>query len=378
MIKTWSFVEEYKDFRKKILNSIDKTLKSGELFFGKQLEQFEKNFLKYNKFKYGIAVGSGTDALLIALKTLGIGDNKNDEVITVSNTAIPTVSAIKSAGAKAVFVDIGNDYLIDVNKIKKYINKNTKAIIPVHLYGQSCDIEKICKIAKKNNLKVIEDCAQAQGAKFNNKYVGSFGDIGCFSFYPTKILGAYGDGGFISTNSIKLFQKARRIRFYGIEQLINKNKFFKKYYANEHGVNSRLDEVQAAILNIKLKHVKSYINKRKKLAKLYSQELSNTSLKLPIEKRNCQHVFHLYTVYHPKRDLIIKKLKQKNIQIKIYYPFPIHKMTAYNSMSKKKNLHLPITEKMSKGIFSLPLYPTLKHREVYKFTKILKYIVKSV
>ena len=251
MIKTWSFVEEYKDFRKKILNSIDKTLKSGELFFGKQLEQFEKNFLKYNKFKYGIAVGSGTDALLIALKTLGIGDNKGDEVITVSNTAIPTVSAIKSAGAKAVFVDIGNDYLIDVNKIQKYINKNTKAIIPVHLYGQSCDIEKICKIAKKNNLKVIEDCAQAQGAKFNNKYVGSFGDIGCFSFYPTKILGAYGDGGFISTNSIKLFQKARRIRFYGIEQLINKNKFFKKYYANEHGVNSRLDEVQAAILNIK-------------------------------------------------------------------------------------------------------------------------------
>ena len=150
MIKTWSFVEEYKDFRKKILNSIDKTLKSGELFFGKQLEQFEKNFLKYNKFKYGIAVGSGTDALLIALKTLGVGDNKNDEVITVSNTAIPTVSAIKSAGAKAVFVDIGNDYLIDVNKIQKYINKNTKAIIPVHLYGQSCDIEKICKIAKKN------------------------------------------------------------------------------------------------------------------------------------------------------------------------------------------------------------------------------------
>ena len=239
-------------------------------------------------------------------------------------------------------------------------------------------MKSICNIAKKNNLKIVEDCAQAQGAKFNNLCVGSFGDFGCFSFYPTKILGAYGDGGFISTNSLQLFQRARRMRFYGIEQFDKKNKFYKKYYANEHGVNSRLDEIQATILNIKLKHVKSYINKRKKLAKLYSQELSNTLLKLPIEKRNCQHVFHLYTVYHPKRDLIIKKLKKKNIQIKIYYPFPIHKMTAYNSTSKKKNLYLPITEKMSKGIFSLPLYPKLKYSDAYKFTKILKEILKDI
>ena len=378
MIKTWSYVEEYRSFRKKILISIDKTLKSGELFFGRQLKQFEKNFLKQNKFKYGIAVGSGTDALIIALKTLGIGNNNRDEVITVANTAIPTVSAIRSAGAKAVFVDIGNDFLMNADKIQKYINKNTKAIIPVHLYGQACDMKKICKIAKKNNLKVIEDCAQAQGAKFNNKYVGSFGDLGCFSFYPTKILGTYGDGGFISTSSIKLFRKARRIRFYGIEQLVKKNKFIKKYYANEHGINSKLDEIQAAILNVKLAHVKNFISKRKKLAKLYSQQLSNTSLKLPIEKMNLQHVFHLYTVYHPKRDLIIKKLRKKNVQVKIYYPFPIHKMKAYSNMTKKKNLHLPITEKMSKGIFSLPLYPKLKYSEVFRLTKILKNIVKTI
>ena len=209
MIKTWSYIEEYKDSRKKILKSIDHTLKSGKLFFGKQLEQFEKNFLKQYKFRFGFAVGSGTDALIISLKTLGIGNNNNDEVITVSNTAIPTIAAIRSAGAKAVFVDIGHDYLMNADKIEKYINKNTKAIIPVHLYGQACDMEKICKIAKKNNLKIIEDCAQAQGAKFNNKHVGSFGDFGCFSFYPTKILGAYGDGGFISTNSSKLFSKTK-------------------------------------------------------------------------------------------------------------------------------------------------------------------------
>ncbi len=378
MIKAWSYTEEYKRYRKKILKSIDKTLKSGDLFFGKQLKKFEKNFLKYNKLKFGVAVGSGTEALLIALKTLGIGNNNNDEVITVSNTAIPTISAIKSAGAKAIFVDIGNDFLMDANKIEKHINKNTKAIIPVHLYGQSCDMERICKIAKKNNLKVIEDCAQAQGAKFNNKHVGSFGDVACFSFYPTKILGAYGDGGFVSTNSLKLYQRARRLRFYGIEQIVKKNKFIKKYYANEHGINSRLDEIQASILNLKLSNVKNYIIKRKKLAKIYSKELSNTSLKVPIENKNCNHVFHLYTLYHPKRNLIIKKLRKKNIQIKIYYPFPIHKMKAYSYMTKDKNSHLPITVKMSKGIFSLPIYPEFKHREAYKLTKILKNIVKAI
>ena len=378
MIKTWTYVEEYRDSRKKILNSIDKTLKSGELFFGKQLEEFEKNFLKLNKFKYGIAVGSGTDALIIALKALGIGNNFNDEVITVSNTAIPTVSAIKNAGAKVVFVDIGNDYLMNANKIEQHITKNTKAIMPVHLYGQACDMKKICQISKKNNLKIIEDCAQAQGAKFNNKYVGSFGDLGCFSFYLTKILGGYGDGGFISTNSLKLFQKVRRIRFYGIELFDKKNKFNKKYYANENGVNSRLDEVHATILNIKLSQVKNYIDKRKKLAKLYSKELNNTSLKLPFEKQNCQHVFHLYTVYHPKRNLIIKKLKKKNIQIKIYYPYPIHKMKAYNNLNQKRKLHLPITEKISKGIFSLPLYPKLKYGEVCKIAKVLKTVLKTI
>ena len=156
MIKTWSYIEEYQDYRKKILNSIDKTLLSGNLFFGKQLKKFEEKFLRLNKFKYGVAVGSGTDALIIALKALNIGNNCDDEVITVSNTAIPTASAIKSAGAKVVFVDIGNDYLINAGKIKKYITKNTKAIVPVHLYGQACDMKKICEIAKKNNLKVIE------------------------------------------------------------------------------------------------------------------------------------------------------------------------------------------------------------------------------
>jgi dTDP-3-amino-2,3,6-trideoxy-4-keto-D-glucose/dTDP-3-amino-3,4,6-trideoxy-alpha-D-glucose/dTDP-2,6-dideoxy-D-kanosamine transaminase len=375
MIKSWSYLKEYKKIKKKILSSVDKTLKSGVLFFGKELMTFEKNFLRFNKLKYGVAVGSGTDALIIALKSVNIGNKNTDEVITVSNTAIPTVSAIKSAGAKAVFADVGNDYLINPDKIQKLITKNTKAIIPVHLYGQACDMKKICAIAKKNNLKVIEDCAQAQGAKFNNKTVGSFGDLGCFSFYPTKILGGYGDRGFITTNSLKIFNKIKRMRFYGIEQNNKKNKFNKKYYANEHGYNSRLDEVHSSILNIKIKKIKNFINKRKKLAKIYSKELKGTSLVLPRINKNCNHVFHLYTVYHPKRDIIINKLKKKNFLINIYYQFPIHKMKAYKT---KKELYLPITEKMSKGIFSLPLYPELKYNEVLKFTQILKKIITKI
>jgi len=373
MIKAWSYTEEYKSLRKKILQSIDRTLKSGQIFFGKELKKFEKQFVKKNNLKYGVAVGSGTDALYIAL--LGLGIKQNDEIITVSNTAIPTVSAIKTCGAKVEFVDVGSDYLIKTDNIEKCISKNTKAIMPVHLYGQACDMEKICKIAKKYKLKIIEDCAQAQGAKFKNKYVGSFGDVGCFSFYPTKILGAYGDGGFISTNSVSLYKKVKRIRFYGIELSNKKNKFNNKYYANEHGTNSRISEIQSSILNIKLPQVEFWIKQRRKLAKIYSKELKNTSLKLPIENTDCKHVFHLYVVYHSKRDKIVKKLKENNIQININYPFPIHKMKAYKNKILNKFNYLPMTEKMAKGIFSLPLYPKLKEVDVVKISKIVKKIL---
>ena len=376
MIKAWSYTEEYKVLRKKILKSIDETLKSGQIFFGKELQKFEKQFIKENNLKYGVAVGSGTDALYIAL--LGLGIKQDDEIITVSNTAIPTVSAIRNCGAKARFVDIGSDYLINTNNIEKYISKNTKAIIPVHLYGQACDMEKICRIAKKYKLKIIEDCAQAQGAKFKNKYVGSFGDAGCFSFYPTKILGAYGDGGFISTNSINLYKKVKQIRFYGIEQNNKKNKFNNKYYANEHGINSRISEIQLSILNLKLPQVNSCIKQRRKFAKVYSQELKDTSLELPVENINCKHVFHLYVVYHPKRDKIIKKLNDNNIQVNINYPFPIHKMKAYKNNVLNKSNDLPITEKMANGIFSLPLYPKLKKTDVFKVSRVIKKILSKI
>jgi len=376
MMNYWSYLNEYKSLRKNILKSLDKTLMSGQLFFGNQMKKFEKEFIKHNNLKYGIAVGSCTDAIYISLLGLGIG--LGDEVLTVSNTAIPTVSAIRSTGAKVKFVDIDHNYLMDPKKIEKCISKKTKVIIPVHLYGLACEMDSICKLAKKYNLKIIEDCAQAQGAKYKSRKVGSFGDAGCFSFYPTKILGAYGDGGFISTNSYKLLKKVRRIRFYGIEQNDKKNRFNKKYYSNQHGINSRLDEIQSTILNIKLSKVNSWINKRNKLAKIYSRELKKTSLVLPKVPENSKHVFHLYVVYHKKREIIIKNLNKNKIKININYPFPIHKMKAYNRNKNVKYHNLSTTEKMAKGIFSLPLYPSLKEENVLRITKIIKKILKDM
>ena len=372
----WNYKNEYKHLRKSILRSVDRVLKSGNIFFGNELSKFENNFNKLNKSRYGIAVGSGTEALYIALKSFGIG--YGDEVITVSNTAIPTASAITSTGAKIKFVDINEDYLIDPEEIVKKINKKTKAIIPVHLYGQSCDMDKINKIAKKNKLKIIEDCAQAQGATYKKRYVGTLGDAGCFSFYPTKILGAYGDGGFITVKSKKIYEKMRRIRFYGIEGSNKKNKFFGKYYSNEQGINSRIDEMQLSILNIKLLKVNQFIKKRIKIANYYRDQLKNTSLVLPNIRKNNKHVFHLFTVYHNKRDLILKKLRKLGIKINIYYPYPVHKMKGYRFLNKNKKLKLQITEKMSQGIFSLPLYPEITSRDLGKITNSLKSVLKSI
>ena len=257
-----------------------------------------KKILKIYKSRFGAAVGSGTDALLISLKAINI--RNGDEIITAANTAIPTISAIVNCGAKPKLVDVGDDYLMDTSKIEKLINKKTKAIIPVHLYGQSCNMDEINKIAKKYNLKIIEDCAQAQGAKYRNRYVGTIGDFGCFPFYPTKVLGAYGDGGFIITKNIKDYRKIKRLRFYGIETSDKKNTFYNKYYANENGLNSRLDEIQSSILNVKLKYLDKFINRRVQLANLYIKYLKKTDLKLPKTNRANNHVFHLFTVSHPK------------------------------------------------------------------------------
>ena len=374
MINFWSYKDEYKKYRNKFNKFFDQTLKSGQIFFGPNLKDFEYEFLKKYKSKYGVAVGSGTDALLISLMSINI--KNDDEVITASNTAIPTISAIVNSGARPVLVDIKEDYLIDTDKIEKKITKKTKAIIPVHLYGKSCDMDKIIKISNKYKLSIIEDCAQSQGAKFNNKFVGTFGSLGCFSFYPTKILGGYGDGGFILTNNFKLYSNIKKIRFYGIDTIDKKNNFYNKYYANINGLNSRLDEINSKILNFKLSKIDKFILQRRNIAKIYDKELKNTGLKLPIINNNKFDVYHLYTVFHKKRDLIIKKLLKEKIQSRIIYPFPIHKMKAYSNYFT--NEKYDVSEIKSKGIFSLPLYPELDIKDVKIICRKLKKILLSI
>ena len=280
-IKVWDYIEEYDADRENIIKIVDKVFSSGQLILGENVKCFEKEFAQWCQSKYGIGVANGTDAIFLALKALQIGDG--DEVITVANTAVPTVSAIAATGATPVFVDISlSDYLLDVSKLEKMITKNTKAIVPVHLYGQMVDMEVLLYISKKYNLFIVEDCAQAHGAEFCGQKAGSFGDISAFSFYPTKILGTFGDAGICITKSEELADKLRSLRFYGMKDT---------YFSHLPGFNSRLDEVQAAILRYKLTQLKDLIKKRREIAKFYDKELSNTSLVLPFEKENIHFIF---------------------------------------------------------------------------------------
>jgi dTDP-3-amino-2,3,6-trideoxy-4-keto-D-glucose/dTDP-3-amino-3,4,6-trideoxy-alpha-D-glucose/dTDP-2,6-dideoxy-D-kanosamine transaminase len=347
-IKVWDYLVEYEQEKKEILSAIEEVLESGWLILGQKVKSFEEQYSAYCEVKYGIGVANGTDAIFLALKALNIGPG--DEVITVSNTAIPTVSAIVSTGATPVFVDICEDtYLMDVTQIENVISKRTKCILPVHLFGQCVDMDEVNRIANKYKLFVLEDCAQSHGAMYKGKKAGSMSDISTTSFYPTKILGTYGDGGMVNTNSEELDNKMRKLRFYGAE---------KTYYAIEHGYNSRLDEIHASILLKKLTHIDFYIQRRQNLAEQYNTLLSDTSLILPYEAEYGKHAYYLYVVNHPQRDFIMEELKRQDIFVNISYPWPIHTMTGYSNLGYKEG-DLPITEKMAKQIFSLPMYPSL-------------------
>ena len=364
MIKSWDYLNYYKKNKKEIIKLVDKVFSSGNLILGPEVEKLEKNFSKFIGSKFAVGVGNCTDAIYISLKALNIG--RGCEVITVSNTAVPTISAIVNTGAVPRYVDIGDDYLIDTEKIEKLINKKTKAIIPVHLYGQVCDMKKIIKIAKKYNLKIIEDCAQSTGASQNGKKSGNFGDTGCFSFYPTKIMGGFGDGGMITTNNLKIYKKILKLRFMGIDRKSN-------YFATINGVNSRLDEVHASILNLKLKKINKEIKTRNKISKIYFKGFQNTDLILPKINKNNKHVFYEYVVRSNKRSEIIKKLKKNKIFLKITYPHPIHKMPPYRVYSRESSL--ANTTKYSKLIFSLPIYPELTKTDQKKIIINIKEIL---
>ena len=350
----WSYKKEYKKLRKSILKSVDKSLKSGNIFFGNELIKFEKNFKKLNKSKYGLAVGSGTEALYIALKSFGIGHG--DEVITVSNTAIPTASAITSAGAKIKFVDIDNYYLMDASKIKREINKKTKAIIPVHLYGQPCDMDKINKIAEENNLYVIEDACHAIQAEYNGRRCGSLGKTGCFSFHPLKNLNVWGDGGIITTNDYKLAEKLKLIRNHG---LIGRNTCV------EFAYNSRLDSIQAVVakhvLENKLENITSTrIKNAMHLDKAFS---SIDQIKTTKRNNSLKEVFHLYMFQTDRREDLYNFLREHNIDAKVHYPIPMHLQPAAEFLGHKKG-DFPIAESLAEKSISLPVHEFISEEQV--------------
>lgn len=352
VIKVWDYLSEYHQEKKEILSAIEEVLESGWLILGQKVKDFENQYSEFCGVKYTVGVDNGTNAIFLALKSIGVGEG--DEVITVSNTAIPTVSAIVSAGATPVFVDIlESSFLMDTSKLESLITSRTKCILPVHLFGQCADMGEINKIAKNYNLFVIEDCAQSHGAIYKGKIAGSMGNLSTTSFYPTKILGTYGDGGAISTNDENLYKKLLRLRFYGAE---------KTYYAIEHGYNSRLDELHAAILLTKLNKLDKYIARRRELAEKYNILLKDSGLILPKEMNYGKHAYYIYVVRHAKRDLIMEELKKNDILLNISYPWPIHIMTGYQYLGYKVG-DFPITEQMAKEIFSLPMYPSLPDKE---------------
>lgn len=363
-ITVWSYLNEYSETKDEILKAVTDVFESGTLILGQKGKDFERSYSDYIGTKYGIGCDNGTNAIWLALKALGISEG--DEVITVSNTAIPTVSAIVTAGATPVFVDINPEtYLMDVTKLEAAVTPKTKAIIPVHLFGQCVDMNPLLAIAQKYNLVVLEDCAQAQGAEYQGMKAGSMGDASTTSFYPTKILGGYGDGGMINTNSEEVDKKLRRLRFYGAE---------KTYYAIEHGYNSRLDEIQASILLTKLPKMEQYVARRREIAKMYNELLADTDLVLPKEASYGRHAYYLYVVRHSRRDEIMESLRENNIFVNISYPWPIHTMTGYQYLGWEEG-SLPETEAAAKEIFSLPMYPTLTNEDIIKVSEVLHNIL---
>ena len=359
MVLLTDLKKEYISISEELNRNIRRVLNSGFYILGEEVKKFEENFSRYTGTNHAVGVNSGSDALFLALKSIGVG--KGDEVITVSHTFISTVDAISRSGAKPVFVDINPDtYCMDVSKIEEKITDKTKAILPVHLYGHPADMDPICKLKEDYGLYVIEDACQAHGAEYNGKKAGSIGDMGCFSFYPTKNLGAYGDGGAVVTDNEEIKEKLIQMRNYGQSE---------KYHHDFVGVNSRLDELQAVILQTKLKHLDKWIERRRKNAEIYSRLLQDSDVILPVEKRFAKHAYHLYVIRSKNRDYLKKKLIQNDINAQIHYPIPVHKQKAYLNFNDFK---LETTDQICSEILSLPLHPWMDYEEILKVTNCLK------
>lgn len=351
MIPFLSLKDQYKSIKKEVDVAVKRVVSSQYFILGKELENFESNFAKYLGVEHAVGVNSGTDALIIALKALNIG--AGDEVITTPLSFIATTIAITEVEAIPVFVDVNPDtHQIETSKIEEKITKRTKAILPVHLYGAPCEIDKIVKIARKHKLKIVEDACQAHGASLREKKIGTFGDISVFSFYPGKNLGAYGDGGALCTDSSELAEKIKMLRNYG--QRI-------KYYHDCLGVNSRLDEIQAAVLNVKLKYLDKWNQRRKVIVELYKKNLPNIIFQKVIEgAKSCNHIM---LIKSKQRDKLMNYLEGEGIQTLIHYPVPIHLQKCYRFLNYKRG-DFPVAEKTCKEILSLPIFAELKPEEI--------------
>ncbi|PMC61018.1 transcriptional regulator [Finegoldia magna] len=381
---------QYKNIEEEVNASVLECFKNAQYIMGENVKQFEKEIANKIGLKHAITVGNGTDALIIALKSLGI--KEGDEVITTDYTFFATAEAIRFIGATPVFCDVELDtYNIDPSQIEEKITEKTKAIICVHLFGNACKMDEINDIAKRHNLYVVEDAAQAINSQYNGKNVGNLGDVACFSFFPTKNLGCFGDGGMITTNDDDLATIMRALKVHGsgengmkayailndeefevVEQNSGDNTVYNplKYYNYLIGHNSRLDEIQAAILRIKLKHLDEYTENRRSISHGYIEALKDTSLVMPTETEGGKHVFHLFILQSENREEIESKLKEKGIATGTYYKVPMHLQKAFNDLGYKKG-DFPNAEYLSERTFAIPLFPEMNDEE-------REYIINSI
>ncbi|OOM77000.1 DegT/DnrJ/EryC1/StrS family aminotransferase [Clostridium sp. BL-8] len=369
---------QYKEIEKEVVEAVSRVLSSASYIMGSEVLEFEKEFAEYIGVKHAISVGNGTDALVIALMACGVGEG--DEVITTPFTFFSTAESISFVGAIPVFVDVEKDtYNIDPSKIEEKITEKTKAIMPVHIFGQPTKMDEIRKIAKMHDLKIIEDAAQAVGAEYKGKKVGTIGDVGCFSFFPTKNLGCAGDGGIITTSDDDIATIARALRTHGsgengqkaynllngISENIKSSEEHDdtvynplKYYNYLIGFNSRLDTIQASILRIKLHSIDNWNEARRKNAKTYDEKLKETDLTLPVIIAEGKSAYNMYVVQAENREEVINKLKEKGVNTGVYYPVPMHLQKVYKNLEYKEG-DLPVAEYLSHRTFAIPVFPEL-------------------
>jgi len=358
--------QPHSELSKEINRAIKKVFKKSDFVLGQEVKLFEEEFARYCNTKYAVGVSSGTDALLLALKSLNIGIG--DEVIVPAFTFIATALAVSYTGAKPVFIDVDEEsYCLDAERLEKTITKRTKAVIPVHLYGQIADMHKILAVAQRYNLKVIEDAAQAHGAthiyRGLSKKSGSMGDIGCFSFYPTKNLGACGDAGAVVTSCKKIYSQLLILRDCGRVS---------RYEHAVMGYNARLDTIQAAILRVKLRRLDSWNQIRRKKAALYNKLLAEVrGIILPTQKQDVGHVYHLYVIRTRHREKLCRLLSKHKIPFFIHYPIPLHLQKAYRNLGYKQG-DFPVAEKLAREIISLPLHPYLSDRDIETVAEVIK------